>query len=449
MPLRSLHTFSVSARSFLVLAMGLAACSSGADGNSNEAAAGTAGAGGAAGAAGAGGTAGDGGAPAEVPKPKVASLTFGEPTEWARPIEDYISKATAGLGPGIETSIQDLVAFDGALYFGYGDGSKNAGGVVPIELRAFSSPDDATPVTQLVTIEEVMSDFRVINGQLYVPGPDATDEEEKKSEPVKLGNIYRLLDDGNWATYRTVPGGEHVHDIRGFDGRMWAVGSGADDRTDWDTFGTSRYLWESSDDGANWQVKEKILHDESLGVDSRWTRLLELDSGLYLFGYQLMRSGQYPIAPRNARLVTADAEVEALAEDHLFFNLVPYEIAHLPDGSALITGADLTPPASGVLYHVSPDGSAVNVAGRLGLAGSYSIDIYLHRGTGEVLLLVTRSEPEDEDQHVQVIAFADPGESAVVLDATLIGQSPTSVAYWEGSVYLGTSAGVILRASPE
>ena len=90
----------------------------------------------------------------------------------------------------------------------------------------------------------------MIGGTLWQPGVDSNNPDEAWTQTkagtwrtvdgervqTKLidGNVFKLEagEDGTpvWRKFRNVPGGEHVHDLAEFDGAIYAVGSGADHR---------------------------------------------------------------------------------------------------------------------------------------------------------------------------------------------------------------------------
>ncbi|WP_190275774.1 hypothetical protein [Thiorhodovibrio frisius] len=95
----------------------------------------------------------------------------------------------------------------GRIYLGAGNSSNRGpaanAGRVPIIAY---DPALATFVTEGEVAEEQIDLYRVLDGQLYIPGHDATQNWD-------WGNFYRRGDKGEWKKYRTIPGALHVYDI--------------------------------------------------------------------------------------------------------------------------------------------------------------------------------------------------------------------------------------------
>ena len=131
----------------------------------------------------------------------------------------------------------DLQRFDGRLYIGGGNSSNegpdsNAG---PVPIWSFN-PQTHAFTNEFSVDDEQTEVFRVLDGQLTVPGHDPREDWSK-------GNFYRL--EGNaWKKYRTIPNGIHTYDLAQFGGKLYAA------------LGTDKdfQLAASSDKGATWQT---------------------------------------------------------------------------------------------------------------------------------------------------------------------------------------------------
>ncbi len=130
--------------------------------------------------------------PEEPPSPAdIAELTFGEPSTWARPIDDYIEVNAAELGhDDFLQGIHDLHVFQDRLYFGYGDANLNLGQVTPIEIRRWTEPLSGAWEAEFIVDEEQIDRFRSAGDTLVVPGADAT-------EDAWIGNAYTLHEGGS------------------------------------------------------------------------------------------------------------------------------------------------------------------------------------------------------------------------------------------------------------
>jgi len=108
-------------------------------------------------------------------------------------------------------NVWDLQRFGGVIHIGHGDSTDNWG---PI---AIWSLDPATGglTSEFTTSEEQVDEFRVLDGELYVPGHDPRDD-------WTLGNFYRL-EAGKWVKHRTIPNGLHTFDLATHGGLLFAA----------------------------------------------------------------------------------------------------------------------------------------------------------------------------------------------------------------------------------
>lgn len=100
----------------------------------------------------------------------------------------------------------DLKAFAGRLYVGLGnrDNSEPAPNAGPVDVWFFAL-ERGQFVKEGTLPDEQIETFRVIDGQLVIPGNDPM-------EPWELGNFYRL-DPAGWTKIRTLPSGIHNFDM--------------------------------------------------------------------------------------------------------------------------------------------------------------------------------------------------------------------------------------------
>jgi len=118
--------------------------------------------------------------------------------------------------PAYARNVWDLQSFEGRLYLGHGNSSNlqpspNAG-PVPI---VYWDPVAAAFGSAYTVSEEQIDRYRVLDGQLYIPGHDPR-------EDASLGNYYRL-EAGGWTKHRNVPGGVHMLDICRHEGTLFAA----------------------------------------------------------------------------------------------------------------------------------------------------------------------------------------------------------------------------------
>ncbi|HET7459731.1 MAG TPA: hypothetical protein VFJ82_00730, partial [Longimicrobium sp.] len=139
-----------------------------------------------------------------------------EPTPPPPPPPDVTAAVDALGTPFTEASLYarnvwDLQLFGGVIHVGHGDSTDNWG---PI---AIWSLDPATGglINEFTTSEEQVDEFRVLDGELYVPGHDPRDD-------WTLGNFYRL-EAGKWVKHRTIPHGLHTFDLAMHGGLLFAA----------------------------------------------------------------------------------------------------------------------------------------------------------------------------------------------------------------------------------
>ncbi|MFN3201078.1 MAG: hypothetical protein ACE366_21940 [Bradymonadia bacterium] len=371
----------------------------------------------------------------------IAAQEVGQPEPWGQPLVDYLADGEAHVGPDgvFQRGIHDLVPFDDQLFFGYGDATVNLGRVTPIEFRAFTDPGDPTAVvTEFASDEEQIDRFRLIDGVLYQAGIDAT-------EDAWLGNVYRRPPGGEWVKHRTVNNGVHVHDVVGFEGELYAVGSGGTPE-EWMGGNVYGHLWRSEDQGATWSVVDRV-HNGLMG-DTRWVRLMAAGGELYMFGYRSDRMGQIYEFP-TGQLATSLRRVDLLPDEHPFGRFFATETDMIAPDVALLRGVDVAaPPLEYVTWRVDSDGIAPVEA----LAGLTLIDVSVHQETGEILLLA--HEGSDFEQvnaltswSVRVLVATGPDlEEVVELTRFETDVRPRAAAWWRGALYYGDDSGEVWRS---
>jgi hypothetical protein len=383
-------------------------------------------------------------------EPAAPGASFGPLEPWARPIEDAIAVGEAAFPNGFRRNITTLRAHGGRLWMGYGDGTANLGTETPIEFRWFANADDPTPRAARVlaegqgalqrtptdTGEEQIDPMRLIDGTLWMAGSDSVqaDEDWTQAKDPRLlieGNVFRLEDSGAepaWQKLRTVGGGEHVHDLVGFEGDLYAVGSGADVRAEFGVGEVFRYLWRSTDQGNTFETVARFRCPEPGRDDTRFRRLLPVGDRLLVFGYVVdYVNGGQPSA-RNAIYEGGELrELEGvLADEHVTrtWSLgaeIGLAVARRGDGDRS--------------YLVGPDGARELETWR----GLRIVDLVPEGSTGAHLVLVA-----DEDGG-EVLRLA--GEATVLGSVLRVeGVQPTAMAVFDGALFVGTQDGQVHRA---
>jgi len=169
-------------------------------------------------------------------------------------------------------NIWDMHLFGNRIYIGYGSwtnsspsGAVNKG---PIPIIAIDTAADQF-VREEVYVnvngvstrrpngadDEQLWIFREINGRLYAPGTDARGTVGAPStQGWDWGNYYIRQTDGTWLKKPAIPGGIHVLDIIGFNGKLY-TGIGGNS----DVEGSVGIMY-SSDDGNSWLAPANLTN---------------------------------------------------------------------------------------------------------------------------------------------------------------------------------------------
>ena len=379
--------------------------------------------------------------------PSELEVQLGDFELWQSPIEPYIMEASEALGPEIDRSIHDLFVFNNRLHLGYGDANLNAGGASPIQLLSFDTPESELTVDPLETGEEGIYRYRLIDGELMIAGTDSTDADELTSRPLIEGNFLRTRN-GQWEKYRSIQGGEHVHDVTRFMEGLWAVGSGADNRTEWDTRGVYRYLWFSDDGGVSWRRYKRILRE--IPGDTRFVHLIAVGPRLFIFGYLNPSDG--PITPANEIILGATGEptplVTGLEDDqspedaHPLANVFIENTYPITPEFGLISGFDIDERKWRV-WSINAEGQITKL---IRFGENRLVDFSVNTEDGSLTALFnTDNESQSSEMIVMYGKNLDELEDKQRLNFEP-NQRPMSITQWGDSIYLGRANGQIWRA---
>ena len=147
-----------------------------------------------------------------------------------------VTNASLALG-GYARNIWDMQVYGSRIYIGIGNSSTNGptpnAGPIPVY---YFDPTTEQYTTEFMVDEEQINIFKIIEGDLYIPGHDPT-------ESWALGNFYKTSGNG-WSKHRNIPNGIHTYDMAYYDGKLFAaLGSG-----------TNPPLVVSNDMGATWST---------------------------------------------------------------------------------------------------------------------------------------------------------------------------------------------------
>lgn len=361
------------------------------------------------------------------PLPVPEDLTYDGFEPWAEPIADYISEAATALGNwNFYRGIHELAVHDHRLYIGYGDATHNVGSLVPIEIRAWHSPDPDAIQTELVTDEEQIDKYRQMNGRLLIPGVDAT-------EDGLLGQVYTLEATG-WAKDRTVSGAWHVQDVAVQGDDLLACGSGGT-LDDYANGTVNAYLYRRTTDATGFLVETVIPHPQPPG-DNRLTKLLVVGSQLYALGYWSDYSVAYATAYHftGGGLAPWDDMASFWAEDTLSVGA----------DRGLVFGVAIESTLRRATRVVTPAG-VTEAAGLTGL-GVLNADP-LPDGRALILALQTDAYPTSETGPWDVVVgVTTDGQDFTELVHQSFDELPRSIAFWRRSLYLGLDDGTVWRA---
>lgn len=410
-------------------------------------------------------------------EPPLAAGDFGPAKPWSSPIADYLAVGEANFPDGFTRSITALAVSDPdddgpretMLWIGYGDATRNLGTKTPIEFRYFVSPEDpghrvarvlaGPPVLDVAqgapqrtpsdTGEEQLEPYRLVGGSLWQAGVDSNDPDElwtqAKPAPRKPieGNVFRLEDRWGqpvWRKFRSIPGGEHVHDVCEFDGAIWAVGSGSAHRGEWESGEIFRYLWKSEDGGKTFTTALRAMFPEKGKGDTRFRRLLPIGDSLYVFGYVNPFVDGGPIEGRHVVLrdgafVDLEAERDGAIADLLVLRTWPLDAE---TGLALARNAD----RSTRMFLVEA-GSVREIDAWNDLS---VIDVAPGEAAGEFVMVAgDRGEPPT----CGVFAFSLGDAKAMRAPTKLLdlpGVTPSAIAMWRGDLFVGTEDGQVMRS---
>lgn len=385
---------------------------------------------------------------------------FTEPETLSYPHVDYLQKGDSLFGYDFNQTVTDVVLHRGKLWMGYGDATKNMGSIIPIEFRYYSVQGTDTVMTSAEVIaegqgatqrspfdsgEEQIDGFREINGTLWVAGIDSHNPDEewtqaKQSNPKLIeGNVFRLEDDGRWRKFRSIPGGEHVHDIAGFDGDIYAVGSGANNRKEWESGQIFRYLWRSTDNGKTFKTVHRAMTPDTGKSDTRYRRLLAVGKTLYAFGYINPFTTKGPM--RASHLAWHDDEAKDVTKDMLgdLASLIVTRTWNLDKDRGIVVARDSSTTAPTRTFVVTEKGATE----LKGWAKLRVVDMAPGTASGEYYVLAGEGGT-NERFAVYRVNTASLDTPTDVLDCRTIPMA--SVACWNGDLYLGTVDGQLLRS---
>lgn len=169
--------------------------------------------------------------------------------------------------------INELKLFKNKLYIGYGDAVANTG---PTDVIYFDIKNRRF-VKEFRVDDEAIYKYQVIDGNLVIPGPDATEDWE-------LGNIYILTENG-WIKKRTVTHGIHINELASFDNKWYVATGNYFDFGEDEMFAFGGILC-SEDQGNTWKLVYASPTDDKNVF--RIGSLIRYKDKLYVFPYAIM-----------------------------------------------------------------------------------------------------------------------------------------------------------------
>ncbi|UJF34300.1 hypothetical protein [Paenibacillus hexagrammi] len=178
-------------------------------------------------------------------------------------------------------NVWDMQVFNGKIYLGHGNSSNeepapNAG---PIPVYYLDPANNKFFTQQVVgskngksVDEEQIDIFKVLNGDLYIPGHDA------RGEGWDFGNYYKL-DNDKWIKFRNLPKAVHVYDMAAYNGELFAATAS----------NNSADVLMSKDEGNSW---EKVDSIEGYGPKRAYA-LFEFHNKLYASSGMLPKNNKW------------------------------------------------------------------------------------------------------------------------------------------------------------
>ena len=270
-------------------------------------------------------------------------------------------------------NIWDMQVFNNRIYLANGDSVANekSEGVVYYDLASNKF------INQFSVDDEQLGDYKIINGELYVPGADATESWE-------FGNFYKLTGD-SWTKNRTIPKAVHVTGIEEFGGYLF-TGIGSTE---------NKVMLMSSDKGKKWKpIDKSTLLKYSPNNGRPILSMFKLNGNLYgasmLHGYALDNNNVVRVSKVTKNGITSFSSSVVVANK--MFPGAPLDqsnkfVKATPFGTMLLyIGASVAPSDSAVVrtLYVATD---INVAKCITLPDTLAkpMDIIIKSNTAHIL----------------------------------------------------------------
>lgn len=165
---------------------------------------------------------------------------------------------------GYARNVWDMQVYNNKLYLGHGNcnnySSNAQEGQIPI---CYYDMTQQNFVREYMTDEDQLSNYKLLDGQLYLPGLDSRESWE-------YGNFYRLVD-GHWEKYRNVPNGVHVFDMAMVNGILY-VSTGS---------GDGNVLYKSDNCGKTWKPVTISAYPPFFPISNRMHTLIGYRNKVY------------------------------------------------------------------------------------------------------------------------------------------------------------------------
>lgn len=193
---------------------------------------------------------------------------------------------------GYARNIWDMQVYSNKIYLGHGN-SQNYGpnayeGPIPIYCYDILRQ---TFVKEYVTSEDQLSNYKIIDGQLYLPGLDSR-------ESWDYGNFYKLSE-GSWEKYRNIPKAIHVYDMAIANGILYTV-TGSDD---------DNVLYRSGNYGKTWSPITLNTDPPYWPLSNRMYTLINFRNKVYAIDVVFLASGD---SYRNKAVVIDGTKVSTI-----------------------------------------------------------------------------------------------------------------------------------------
>jgi hypothetical protein len=358
------------------------------------------------------------------------------------PLAAYIARVEQELGlesDDFNQAIKDLTVFDGRLYLGYGDWTKNTG---PIDVLFYETLTGGVQ-TEFTVAEEALDFYRILGNNLVIPGLDSKANQF-------YGSVYAKASGGTWQTLTHLEGAIHALDAFDFNQQLFVAGSGYDTPEDDANKNDMAVIWSSADQGATWQIAHRF-YDQDTSKVSRFEKFLQTGANFYVFGESI--DNRHPTLPKMVTNIPRRYDQGAWNEVSLLDDVLIEMTYQFDEDHGVVVGLKLpVDHRDSGLYGAWTLASGEEVA-PIDYFLTYQeriVDIFLPQGGGPALFLTLdgndRKEGVSEPYVHHVYETTDLVHFSEILRFETSDELMYSLALWQDELYFGDGAGNLYRS---